>query len=57
MHSVKLIIVLIFTRKNLASGNSVVLESYLLHWLVIKKVYLEPCSYPMFCFTFDHTLS
>ena len=45
MHSVKLIIVLIFTGKNLASGNSdwlVTLESYQPNWLVIKKVNLEP---------------
>ena len=44
IHSAALIS-LIFTGKNVASGNSdwlVTLESYQPNWLVIKKVNLEP---------------
>ena len=52
MHSVKLIIVLIFTGLNLATGNSdwlVNFESYQPDWLVIKTVNVEPwcvCALP-----------
>ena len=49
MNSVALIICLFCTGKNVASGNSdwlVTSETYQPHWLVIKKVNLEPCSHP-----------